>query len=133
MQDGLGRAGWNEGAFGVESEGRRYNNMVLEGRISKAVNSVVNKDRGRLYQPYDSCSKTGRPVIDILSKKHHKVIVPPDHHFDVYEDAAALPETMLVYCYEETVAKAAYRLCNMAGSYGVDGLLLKSWCLRYEA
>jgi len=81
MQDGLGRAGRNEGEFDVESEGCRYNNMVLEGRISKAVNSVINKHRGRLYQPDDSCSKIGRPVIEILREKYPEVTVPPDHHF----------------------------------------------------
>ena len=40
--------------------------MVLEGRISEAVNTVVDTDRGRLYQPDDACSKTGRMIIDIL-------------------------------------------------------------------
>jgi len=63
MQDGLGRAG-REGEFDVDAEGRRYNNMVLEGRISEAVNTVVDTNRGRLYQPDDACSKTGRMVID---------------------------------------------------------------------
>jgi hypothetical protein len=59
--------------------------MVLEGRISEAVNTVVDTDRGRLYQPDDVCSKTGRMVIDILREKHPEVTVPPDEHFDAYD------------------------------------------------
>ena len=39
---------------------------------------------------------------------------------------------MPVYVYEEDVAKEASRLCGAAGLCGVDGLLLKSWCLRYK-
>ena len=56
--------------------------MILEGRISEAVNSVVDTDRGRLYQSEDECSKTGRPVLNILRKKHPKATVPLDEHFN---------------------------------------------------
>ena len=123
MQDGLGRVGRREDVFDVEAEGRRYNNIVLEGRISEAVNSVVDTDRGRLYQPEDECSKTGRSVIDILREKHPEVIVPPDKHFDSYEDAEELPESMPVYGNAETVAKAAAKLQGTTGPCDVDGLL----------
>ena len=44
--------------------------MVLDGKISEAVNEVCNRDRGGLYQPNDKCSKTQHPVIDILREKH---------------------------------------------------------------
>ena len=116
----------------MEAEGRRYNNMVLEGRISEAVNTVVDTDRGRLYQPEDVCSKTGRMVIDILREKHPEVTVPPDEHFDAYDAAEELLESMPVYCYAKTVAKAVAKLQGASGPCGVDRLILKSWCLRYE-
>ena len=39
---------------------------------------------------------------------------------------------MPVYVYKEDVAKEASRLRGAAGPCGVDGLLLKSCCLRYK-
>ena len=33
--------------------------------------------------------------------------------------------------YEEDVVKEASRLRGAAGLYGIDGLLLKSWCLQH--
>ena len=116
----------------MEAEGRQYNNMVLEDRISEAVNSVVDTDRGRLYQPEDDYSKTGRPVLDILREKYPEVTVPLDEHSDTYKDTGELLESMPVYCYAETVAKATAKLRGAPGPSGVNGLLLKSWCLRYD-
>ena len=75
IQSGPGRARC-EDEFNVESEGRKYNSMVSDGKISKAVNTICNRDRGGLYQPTDKCSKTNRPVIDIVHKKHPEPTVP---------------------------------------------------------
>ena len=61
-------------------------------------------------------------VIDILREKHPEVTVPPDEHFDSYDAAEELLESMPVYCYAETVAKAAAKLRGTAGPCGVDVL-----------
>jgi len=72
-------------------------------------------------------------VIDILHEKHPEARVPPDSAFDIHEDAEKRAETSPVYYFEETVAKCAGRLRGAAGPIRVDGLQLKSWCLRFGA
>ena len=112
---------------------RRYDAMVLGGKVRAAVRMVTNRGTGGPYRPNDLDSKSGRPVIDVLREKHPECVVPSERDFDEYPDAADLLDTMPVYCYEECVAKAAARLTGGAGPCGVEAEMLKHWLLRYGA
>jgi hypothetical protein len=79
----------------------------------------------------DLDSKSGRLVIDVLKDTHPDCQVPLDEDFNAYLDATNQRDTMLVYCYEECIAKAAVRLSGSAGPCGVEAEILKHWLLRY--
>jgi hypothetical protein len=119
--------------FEVESAGRRYNSMILSGKLRAAVRMVTDRDPGGLFKPDDKCSKTGRPVIDVLREKHPEARVPSEEDFDVHPGGQERLESPPVYCYEENVAKAATRLSGGAGPCGVEGIMLKTWMLRFGA
>ena len=44
--------------FEVESAGRRYNSMILSGKLRAAVRMVTDRDPGGLFKPNDKCSNT---------------------------------------------------------------------------
>jgi hypothetical protein len=53
-----------------ESKARAFNSKVLSGRIRAAVRNLTNRDQGGVLQPDDACTKTGRPVLEVLRDKH---------------------------------------------------------------
>ena len=110
---------------------RRYDAMVLGGKVRAAVRMVTDRGTGGPYRPKDMDSKSGRPVIDILWGKHPECVVPSEWDFDAYPDADDLLDTMPVYCYKECVAKAAVSLSGSTGPCGVDAKMLKHWLLRH--
>ena len=61
--------------------------------------------------------KTGRPVIDILRKKHPEGVIPDVNHFNAYpEDVSEeCQTTMPIYCSEDDVSKADKTLGGCAG------------------
>ena len=119
--------------FEVESAGRRYNSMILSGKLRAAVRMVTDRDPGGLFKPDDKCSKTGRPVIEVLREKHPEARVPSEEDFDLHPGGPECFESPPIYCYEENVAKVAARLSGGAGPCGVDGIMLKNWMLRHGA
>ena len=116
----------------LESAGRRYNSMVLSGKMRAAVRMITNRDPGGLLKPNDSCLTTGRPVIEVLRMKHPVLVVPPVEDFDAHPGGPELLESPPVYCYEETVAKGAAKLSGGAGPCGVEGIMLRNWLLRHD-
>ena len=56
---------WKEDGVS-ENVAARYNSMVLSGKIRSAVRFATERGQGGPYSPDDACSKTGRPVIDVL-------------------------------------------------------------------
>ena len=45
---------------------RSYHDTVLSGKIRQAVRRVTNRERRGCLLPVDQCTKSGRPVADIL-------------------------------------------------------------------
>ena len=131
MESGWGTAGPR--AKSDEAAGRRFESMVLDGRLRAALRRATDRDEGGLLNPTDSCTKTGAPVIDVLRGKFPAARVPRGDEFDQYppvheDDWDPYP----VYCFEEDVAKAAGRLSGSGGPCGVTGRFLRNWLLRHE-
>ena len=80
--------GWGMGhrEFEVNSAARRYNSMVLDGKIRSAVRTITDRDPGGLLAPDDIDSKSGDTVIDVLRGKHPDAAIPFDFHFDEYPE-----------------------------------------------
>ena len=66
---------------------RKYHNMVLGGKVCAAVLMVTNRDIGGAYQPFNTDSKSGCPVIDVLREIHPDTRVPSESGFDNHPGA----------------------------------------------
>ena len=56
---------------------RSYHDTVLSGKLRKAVYWAINRKGGGYLLSDDQCTKTGRPVADVLREKHPDMCVPP--------------------------------------------------------
>jgi hypothetical protein len=49
-----------------EAKARAYNAKVLSGRHRSAVRTLTSRDQGGVLQPDDPCTKTVRPMLEVL-------------------------------------------------------------------
>jgi hypothetical protein len=118
-----------------DASARQFNATVLSGRLRKAVRGLTNRDGGGILQPDDACTKTGRPVLEVLRDKHPAMRDPdltgpnPDtfEHYDSTPDAVPLNITA------KDVEEIASKLSGAAGPSGVDAVDLRNWLLRFGA
>ena len=69
---------------------------VLSGKLRQAVRRATDREGGGCLLPEDQCTKTGRPVAEVLREKHPDMRVPPVEKptcvaFEKYGD---VPETI---------------------------------------
>ena len=68
-------------ASGGEEEGeavaQSYHSTVLSGKLRQAVRWATNRKGGGCLLLDDQCTKTGRPVAEVLREKHLDMCVPP--------------------------------------------------------
>ena len=74
--------------------------------------------------PGGKCTKTGRPVADVLRDKHPDIRVPPVENpvcaaFEVYEDVS---ETVPLDFTEDDVTWVASKLSGAAGALGAEAM-----------
>ena len=56
---------------------RSYHDTVLSGKLRQVVRQVTNREGGGCLLPYDQCTKTGRPVAEVLWENHLDTQIPP--------------------------------------------------------
>ena len=81
---------------------RKYHNMVLGGKVRAAVHMVTDRGTGGAYQPFDLDSKSGRPVIDVLTVQA----------LDQWRHPVASSEALDVL--HRAISPASYRRIRMA-------------------
>ena len=106
IEDAAQEDGWgtpHDQTFELDTTRRKYDTMVNGGRMRSAVCVVTARDLGGLYRPSDKCSKTGRPLINILRGKHPESVIPDTDHFGVYSDTITneCQTSMSIYCSED--------------------------------
>jgi hypothetical protein len=121
-----------------EARARAFNAKVLSGRLRPAVRALTNRDQGGVLQPDDVCSKTGRPVLEVLRGKHPAMRDPdpdltdPDRgSFEAYAEETPTPVPVVIT--GEVVEQVASRLSGGAGPGGTDAVDLRNWLLRFGA
>jgi hypothetical protein len=121
----------------AESVARSYNSKVLGGRLRTAVRSLTQRGQGGVLQPDDTCSKTGKPVLEVLRGKHPAMRDPqPDMEDDArgsFEHYDEVPEAVPLVITGDVVEKVASRLSGGAGPGGSDAVDLRNWLLRFGA
>ena len=54
-----------------------YQDRVLSGKIRQAVLQAIKMEGGGCLLPDDQCTKTRRPVAEVLQEKHPDMCAPP--------------------------------------------------------
>ncbi|WP_288991947.1 hypothetical protein [uncultured Marinobacter sp.] len=118
-----------------ESKARAFNSKVLSGRLRAAVRNLTNRDQGGVLQPDDDCTKTGRPVLEVLRGKHPSMRDPApdleDQARESFEPYAHLPAPVPVEITGDLVEKVASKPSGGAGPGGTDAVDLRNWLLRF--
>ncbi|KAI2510018.1 hypothetical protein MHU86_4444 [Fragilaria crotonensis] len=117
----------------AEAQARSYNARVLSGRLRSFVRTLTNRSGGGVRQPDDLCTKSGRPVWQVLQEKHPALRDPTsvgdkDGAFEPYPD---LPAPIPVCVTQDDVEAISPRLAGAAGPGGTDAVDLANWLLRF--
>ena len=56
---------------------RSFHSTLLSGKLQQAFHRATDREGGGCLLPGDVCTKTGRPVADVLREKHPSMRVPP--------------------------------------------------------
>jgi hypothetical protein len=74
VQDIVGKAmrGVDSGRDTADEEliARKYNHMVLDSKLRAAVHFTTACNGSGVLLPQDACTKTGRPVMEVLQSQH---------------------------------------------------------------
>ncbi|KAL3768952.1 hypothetical protein ACHAWO_004062 [Cyclotella atomus] len=144
---GSGEHSWNDDGEVSDSVAKRYNSMVLDGKIRSAVRFATGRGLGGPLQPTDTCSKAGIPVIEVLRKKHPSIRTPLQMKgeelegikagtfqddvpgFDAYPEnpPAALPVDFDV----DSMLVLSGKIHGSAGPGGVDANMLRTIFTRF--
>jgi hypothetical protein len=114
-----------------ESFARAYNAKILSGRIRQAVRAATNREGGGVLGPADLCTKTGRPVVDVLRSMHSPLHEPSDVGSATFEKYSEIPDPPYIDVTQDMIQKVATRLSGAAGPSGIDAVDLQNWLLRY--
>ena len=74
-----------------EAVAMSYRYKLLSGKLSQAVRRATNREGGGCLLPYEQCTKTRRPVAEVLQEKYPDMHVPHMENptcaaFEEYED-----------------------------------------------
>ena len=140
MRDAEAEGAAHEGraAFSGEEEddvvARSFHETVLSGKLRQAVRRETDREGGGCLLSGDKCTKTGRPVADVLREKYPDMRVPPVENptcvaFEVYED---VPKAVPLNFTEDNVTWVASKLSGASGALGVEAMELRNWLLRFR-
>ncbi len=137
VQDIIGEAmrGVGSGQDTADEEliAQKYSHMVLDGKLHAAVCVAMAYDGGGVLLPQDACTKTGRPVIEVLQSQHPDTRIPNLGYpyciaFEQYNEVLfALP----IDCTSKDLEVLALRMSGSAGSSSFDSVMTRNCLLRY--
>jgi hypothetical protein len=116
-----------------DAQARAHNAKVLSGRLKSACQDLTSRNGGGVLWPDDKCTKTGRPVIDVLLSKHPDLREPPlvgsaTGAFEPHDD---VPTATPVDITADDIEAIATRLSGAAGPGGANAADSRNWLLRF--
>ncbi len=70
VREAMRGAGNGRGTADEDLIARKYNSMGLNGKLHTTVHFATDQGGGGVLLPTDSCTKTGRPVMEVLRLQH---------------------------------------------------------------
>ena len=111
--DAEGAAREVRAAYGGEEEdeavSRSFHETVILGKLRQAVRWATNREEGGCLLPDNQCTKTGRPVAEILRDKEPDMRVPPVENptCEAFEEYGEVPKTVSLNFTEDDVTWVA--------------------------
>ena len=107
---------------------------MLSEKFRQAVRRETNREGGGCLLPDNQCTKTGRPITEVLRKKHPDMCVPPMENpaCAAFEKYGEVPKTVPLDFNEDDVTWFVLKLFDGAGVLGAEGMELRNWLLRYK-
>jgi hypothetical protein len=137
VQDIIGEAmrgvGGGQGTINKDLVARKFNSMVLDGKLCAAIRFATDRNGGEVLLPQDVCTKTRRPVMEVLLLQHPDTRIPDfeDPHCTAFEHYDEVPAAMPMYCTPEDLETLALRMSGSAGPSSFDAVMLRNCLLRY--
>ena len=105
----------------------------MSGKLRKSVLWATGREGGGCLIPDDQCTKTGRPVAEVLWEKHPYMRVPPVEKptCTAFKEYGEVPETAPLDFTEDDVTWVASKLSGAAGALRADEIELRNWFLRF--
>ena len=131
-------AGSNRAPVDDEKKARAFNAKVLSGRLKQATRQLTQAEGGGVLSVDGACTKTGRPVLEVLEEKHPMMRDPPvaqeaqemaGETAGCFEPYSRLPVPLRVEITAQTVEDVAGKLSGAAGLSNVDSVDWQHWLL----
>ena len=133
--EGIDREG--RSTSGVEEEdeavAQSYYETVLSGKLSQAIRWSTNREGVGYLLPDNQCTKTGRPVAEVLREKHPDMRVPTVENSmcSVFKEYEEVPETVILDFAEDYVMWVISKLSDAADALGAEAIEKKIWLLHF--
>ena len=111
-----------------EQRAKRFNDLVLAGKLRSAVRYITEREAGGVLMPDEVDGKSGDPVADVLRSKHPEARTPDAAELEAYDE---VPDFVDLDITPTVVEKVARRLSGSAGPGGTDSIALQHWLLRF--
>ena len=117
-----------------ESEARRFNSLVLAGRLRSAVRNLTAREGGGVRAAGDVCTKTGENIVAVLEAKF-----PPLREANIgsedclaFEEYPRAPDPLDLIVGGDDVEKVAGKLSGAAGIDCVDAADAQGYLVAHE-
>ncbi len=137
VQDIIGEAmrgaGSSQGTADEDIIARKYNLMVLDGKLRTGVCFATNRGGSGVLLPQDSCTKTGRPVMEVLCSQHPDTRIPDleDLHCIAFEHYNEVPVEIPTDCTSKDLETLALRMGGSADLSSLNTVMLRNCLLWY--
>jgi hypothetical protein len=137
VQDIIGEAmrgvGSSRDTANEELIARKYNHVVLNGKLRAAVRFTMACDGGGVLLPQDACTKTGRPVMEVLQLQHPntRILNLGDPDCIAFEQYNEVPTALPTDCTSEDLEALALRMSRSAGPSSFDTVMMRNCLLWY--
>ena len=89
---------------------------------------------GGYLLPDNKCTKTRRPIAEVLREKHPDTRVPPLESTKCvsFKEHEEVPETVPIDFTEDGVMWFTSNLSGAAGALGAEGIEMRNWIVTFE-